>query len=98
MTLQVKSAWAYQGRVFVDLYDGGCYFKYFGDAAPDYVAKVKAKGVRLHLWRCRRKPRLTKEQLVQKGRETGICQLCQRTLTNPDSIEAGIGPVCAGRI
>lgn len=28
----------------------------------------------------------------------GICSMCGRTLTNPESIERGIGPVCAGRI
>lgn len=29
------------------------------------------------------------------GRELGKCGVCGRTLTNPDSIERGIGPVCA---
>jgi len=28
----------------------------------------------------------------------GICSMCGRTLTNPESIERGIGPVCAGRV
>lgn len=27
----------------------------------------------------------------------GICAVCGRPLTNPESIEAGIGPICAGR-
>lgn len=31
------------------------------------------------------------------GREIGCCGVCNRTLTNPDSIAAGIGPVCARR-
>lgn len=31
------------------------------------------------------------------GKETGQCCVCGRTLTNPDSIEAGIGPICASR-
>jgi hypothetical protein len=31
------------------------------------------------------------------GREIGVCGVCNRTLTNPDSISAGIGPVCAGK-
>lgn len=31
------------------------------------------------------------------GRETGTCCCCGRTLTNPESIEAGIGPICATR-
>jgi hypothetical protein len=28
----------------------------------------------------------------------GRCRVCNRSLTNPESIESGIGPVCAGRI
>jgi hypothetical protein len=31
------------------------------------------------------------------GRELGHCGVCGRTLTNNDSIEAGIGPVCAAK-
>ena len=27
----------------------------------------------------------------------GRCRVCNRQLTNPESIETGIGPVCAGR-
>jgi len=32
------------------------------------------------------------------GRELGHCGVCGRTLTNNDSIERGIGPVCAGKM
>lgn len=32
------------------------------------------------------------------GRETGTCGVCDRTLTNPESIERGIGPICARKI
>ncbi|WP_347956041.1 DUF6011 domain-containing protein [Gordonia aichiensis] len=32
------------------------------------------------------------------GRFTGVCGVCSRSLTNPASIEAGIGPVCASRL
>lgn len=31
------------------------------------------------------------------GMETGTCMMCARTLTNPDSIKAGIGPICASK-
>lgn len=31
------------------------------------------------------------------GHETGICAICGLTLTNPESIERGIGPICAER-
>lgn len=31
------------------------------------------------------------------GHETGVCAICGLTLTNPESIERGIGPICAER-
>lgn len=34
---------------------------------------------------------------VAYGRYTGSCCICGRELTNPVSIEAGIGPICAGK-
>jgi len=36
------------------------------------------------------------EEMKLYGRRTGNCCLCGRTLTNESSIEAGIGPICAG--
>jgi len=35
---------------------------------------------------------------VAYGRASGRCAVCGRDLTDPTSIEAGIGPVCAGRL
>lgn len=32
---------------------------------------------------------------IRYGKELGACSICNRELTNNDSIEAGIGPVCA---
>lgn len=32
------------------------------------------------------------------GLQTGTCCVCARTLTDPESVEQGIGPVCAGRV
>lgn len=37
------------------------------------------------------------EQFRLSGIETGECCCCGRELTNPESIAAGIGPICAGR-
>jgi hypothetical protein len=34
---------------------------------------------------------------IAYGKATGNCCICSKTLTNPASIEAGIGPVCASK-
>jgi hypothetical protein len=34
---------------------------------------------------------------VEHGRKTGRCACCNRTLTDPVSVERGIGPICADR-
>lgn len=39
--------------------------------------------------------RLTKEAAAQYGKITGICAMCGAKLTNEESIERGIGPICA---
>ncbi len=36
--------------------------------------------------------------LVAYGRIFGACGICGRLLTNRESIERGIGPICAGRV
>lgn len=41
--------------------------------------------------------RLTIEEAKEFGALYGTCCVCGRTLTNEESIEAGIGPICAGK-
>lgn len=41
--------------------------------------------------------KMTLEQAREYGVLYGTCCVCGRTLTNEESIEAGIGPVCAGK-
>lgn len=41
---------------------------------------------------------LTVDVAVSYGKKFGACMICGRTLTNPVSIEAGIGPICSGRL
>jgi len=41
--------------------------------------------------------RMTLEEAARFGQITGTCGHCGRTLTDEDSIAAGIGPVCAGK-
>jgi hypothetical protein len=38
---------------------------------------------------------LDESELIEIGRRTGICCVCGKTLDNPQSIAAGIGPYCA---
>jgi hypothetical protein len=33
---------------------------------------------------------------IAYGRRTGQCSICGRLLENAESIERGIGPICAG--
>jgi hypothetical protein len=42
--------------------------------------------------------RVTLEQAREWGKINGRCLICGRELTNPESIEYGIGPVCRTRI
>jgi hypothetical protein len=42
--------------------------------------------------------RLTLEQAAEAGVKTGRCVVCSRLLTDPESVAAGIGPVCAVRL
>lgn len=37
------------------------------------------------------------EAAVRYGRETGRCSICDRTLSNPESIKLGIGPICRSK-
>lgn len=41
--------------------------------------------------------RISLEEAKEFGHLYGTCIVCGRTLTNPDSVAAGIGPVCAAR-
>jgi hypothetical protein len=36
--------------------------------------------------------------MTDYGHQLGRCGICHRTLTDPESIARGIGPVCAGKI
>lgn len=42
--------------------------------------------------------RLTLAQAVELGAQHGVCVVCGAELTDPTSIERGIGPVCAKKI
>lgn len=40
---------------------------------------------------------LTGEEAAALGKTWGVCCVCAAILTDPKSIEAGIGPICAGK-
>jgi hypothetical protein len=39
-----------------------------------------------------------KRATIDYGHQLGRCGVCNRTLTNPDSIADGIGPICAAKM
>ena len=43
-------------------------------------------------------PKLTIEVAASMGARYGICVVCGRTLTAEESVEAGIGPICSGKL
>lgn len=49
------------------------------------------------VYELREEHRLSLEQAKEFGALYGTCCVCGRTLTNEDSIEAGIGPICADK-
>lgn len=68
---------------------------YAKELNPDDGKWIYAPGMLTYL---RPEHRLTQEQAAEFGKLYGICCICGRTLTNEVSIEAGIGPVCAGKV
>jgi hypothetical protein len=51
----------------------------------DYLGKAGLKGLG---------EKLTLDEIKELGRVTGRCMICSKELTDPVSIEIGIGPVC----
>lgn len=66
-----------------------------------YAKRLEAHGFEYAAGAIRKiKPehRMTLDEAKAYGRETGVCCNCGAELTDPKSIEAGIGPICASRI
>lgn len=47
------------------------------------------------VYNLRPETRMTLEEASAYGRKFGRCIVCQAELTDPKSVEAGIGPICA---
>ena len=65
--------------------------KYLGKVTPNRLDSRLSDEVKAVLLEAASDP-LT--AAVRYGKETGSCSCCGRDLTNPDSIAAGIGPIC----
>jgi len=65
--------------------------KYLGKITPNRLDSRLADEVKAVLLEAASDP-LT--AAVRYGKETGSCSCCGRDLTNPQSIELGIGPIC----
>lgn len=50
------------------------------------------------VWRLKAEHRLTDEQARTLSRQYGVCILCGNTLSDPKSVEQGIGPHCARKL
>lgn len=50
------------------------------------------------VWKLKPEHKLTLEKAKEFGQLYGMCAVCGRTLTNEESIEASIGPVCRKRL
>lgn len=46
------------------------------------------------IFNLRPETRMTKDQAAEYGRRTGVCMICNRTLSDPKSVAQGIGPIC----
>jgi len=71
--------------------DYGLQPKYLGKVTPQRLDSRLADDVKSVLLEAASDP-LT--AAIRYGRETGACSCCGRDLTNPESIAAGIGPIC----
>jgi hypothetical protein len=69
---------------------GRLYAKVWNGKSWEYVAGV--------IYKLREADRLSLEEAQAFGHQTGQCCVCSRTLTNPESVALGIGPICGGRI
>lgn len=91
----------------VTLTDGGAYpaSVYYGRVSPNgtfypsRTASAMNKADKAALWAIlsRMKRGEAEEVFAEYGKRFGTCCMCGRELTNAESVELGIGPVCRAR-
>jgi hypothetical protein len=70
-----------------------------GRFRPFKALHLLQKKQRRDVWNWLKKFRKDPLTIIQQtGRATGVCCICNKFLTHPDSVAAGIGPICAGRM
>lgn len=72
------------------------------DTGRTYAKKLGADGSFVYspgaVGKLAKAEKLTLELAKQYGKLYGMCVICGRTLTNEESITAGIGPICSGKL
>ncbi|WNL50825.1 hypothetical protein RPALISO_238 [Ruegeria phage RpAliso] len=91
----------------INLTDGGRYpaarfygrITPLGDFQPSPEARKMDQGLKAELWAILSKMKAGKaeEVFAEHGHATGNCCMCGRPLSNAESVELGIGPICRGR-
>jgi hypothetical protein len=77
-----------------------------GDGVPVYIGKISPDGkffasrdaTPADIAEIQRVGRDPFTAAVEHGKLTGCCSICSRKLTDPASVAAGIGPICAGKM
>lgn len=88
-------------------YDGDVYVAEFNKKTKHMNAKkmvifgsrgkwIYAKGMQATL--AKNAEKLTVQQAAAMGHLHGVCVICGRELTDPQSVERGIGPICYNKI
>jgi len=90
------------GAASLEIKEGGLWLGYVtvaGEFQPTHNASRMPRPVKLLLWNLLQAIRLDPETaFAAHGIRTGTCCACGRTLTNAESVELGIGPICRERI
>lgn len=91
----------------VNLTDGGAYGSgaYFGkitvagEFVPAQAAKALPRDAKAALWAVMTRMRAGEAEAVfaENGKAMGSCCMCGRDLSNAESVELGIGPICRER-
>lgn len=82
-------------------HNGGVYRVFPAQGSGRLIAKLYVDGSWEYAGAAHRllraEERMSLEDVKAFGVDTGMCGICGRTLTNPESVAAGIGPVCASK-